>query len=134
MVLTEDIIGLLYDQERLLETRLSFEVFTEYLKVDLSGESLYSEIKDILMNIRKLAEENNRTRILIDAVDTKALSEMEKFSVGEIGVDVFGSKFKVAVIAKPETINKFLENVAVNRGGRVYVAGSEQRALGWLLK
>ncbi|MCE5212727.1 MAG: hypothetical protein LLG40_14390 [Deltaproteobacteria bacterium] len=117
-----------------MKIRISFEVFTEYMKVNLSGDSLYAEIKDVLMNIRKLAEENNHTRIIIDAVNTKVLSEMEKFSVGEIGVDIFGNKFKIAVIAKPEVINKFMENVAVNRGGRVYVTSSEQKALSWLLK
>jgi len=62
-----------------LKIRISFEVFTEYMKVNLSGDSLYAEIKDVLMNIRKLAEENNHTRIIIDAVNTKVLSEMEKF-------------------------------------------------------
>jgi hypothetical protein len=117
-----------------LKMELSFEVFDEYLKIHLSGDNLYAEIGEILTTIKKLSEEHNRTRILIDAVHVSGLSEMEKYLIGEQGAGVFGRKAKAAIVSKPELINKFLENVVVNRGGHLRVLGSEQEALSWLLE
>lgn len=117
-----------------MKLQLSFEVFDEYLKIRLSGGNPYNEIGELLTTLKKLLEENNRKRILIDAVDITIPSEIEKFSIGEMGVNVLGGGIKVAVFVNPEYINKFFENVAVNRGGQLYVAGTEQEALGWLLK
>jgi hypothetical protein len=116
-----------------LEIQLSFEVFDEYLKISLSGKNLYAEINEILATIGKLLEENHLEKLLVDAVNITIPSEMEKFYIGELGASIFGSRVKAAVIANPQYINKFLENVAVNRGGNLYVTGSEQAALGWLL-
>jgi hypothetical protein len=114
--------------------QLSFEVFDEYLKVTLSGENPFAEIEDILKTIKSLSEKNNRARILIDAVNLSVPREMEKFYIGELSVNMFGSKVKTAILSKPEQINKFLENVVVNRGGRLYVTSSEKEGLDWLLK
>ena len=99
-----------------MKFHLSFKVFDDYLKIHLSGEHLHSEINDILMTIKKLSEENNRTRILVDAWDFPDIPDMEKFYVGELGAKTFGSRIKFAMLRKPEDINKFTENVAVNRG------------------
>jgi hypothetical protein len=117
-----------------LKVQLSFEVFEEYLKINLSGENPFDEINEIILTIQRLLEENHREKLLVDVVYLGNPSEMEKFHIGELGADAFGSKIKAALISRPEYINKFMENVAVNRGGRVYVAGSEQAALRWLLK
>ena len=118
-----------------MKTQLSFEIFDDYLKIHLSGEISYDEISDLLVTIKKLAEENNRTRILVDAmnVSNTNMPVMEKFHVGELSVDIFGYKNKIALVSKPEHINKFMETVAVNRGVRLYVVGNEQDALRWLL-
>lgn len=117
-----------------MKIKISFEVFDEYLKISLSGGNPYDEIDEIISNIKRLIDENNCKRILIEAIDITMPSEMEKFHIGEMGVRVLGGKVKMAVIAKKEYINKFFENVAVNRGGQLFVAGSEQEALNWLLQ
>jgi regulator of replication initiation timing len=114
--------------------QLSFEVFDQYLKIHLSGGNLYAEIGEILTTIKRLSEENSRTRILIDAVNVSGLSEMEKYFIGEQSANMFGHKTKAVIVSKPELINKFLENVVVNRGGRLRVLSSEQEALRWLLE
>ena len=113
--------------------KISSEVFDEYLKITLTGDNLYSEIEDIVMTIKRLAEENDRQKILIDGVNVPPLSQMERFLIGEMAAKVGGSKYKLALISKPELINKFLETVTINRGGRIIVVGSEQEALSWLL-
>ncbi len=40
----------------------------------------------------------------------------------------------MALVTKQEYINKFFENVVVNRGGQLLVSSSEQEALDWLLQ
>lgn len=117
-----------------MKIKLSFEVFDEYLKISLSGGNPYKEIDEILKTIKTLMDENNRKRVLIEAIDIIIPSEMEKFYIGEAGVGVLGGKVKMALVTKQEYINKFFENVVVNRGGQLYVAGSEQEALHWLLQ
>jgi hypothetical protein len=117
-----------------LKTQLSSEVFDEYLKIHISSENPYVEIKEILMTIKSLADENNRTRILVDAVNTPNLRLTERFNIGIIGLDIFRHNYKVAAVIKPEYLNKFLETVVVNRGGRLHVTDNEQEALSWLLQ
>lgn len=121
-------------QDRALKIIISFEVFDEYLKISLSGGNPYKEIDEILKTIKTLMDENNRKRVLIEAIDIIIPSEMEKFYIGEAGVGVLGGKVKMALVTKQEYINKFFENVVVNRGGQLFVAGSEQEALHWLLQ
>lgn len=117
-----------------MNIQLSFEVFDEYLKIILSGGNPYNDIAEILTTIKRLAEENNRQRIFIEAIDIITPSEMQKFHIGELGSGVLTSGIKVAVFSRREYVNKFMENVAVNRGAQLYVAGSKQAALSWLLK
>ena len=111
----------------------SFKVFDDYLKIHLSGEYLHSEINEILMTIKKLSEENNRSRIFVDAWDFPDIPDMKKFYIGELGAKMFGSTIKIAMLRKSEHINKFTENVAVNRGGILYIVSDEQEAIRWLL-
>jgi hypothetical protein len=117
-----------------LKIQISFEVFDEYLKICLSGENPFAEIDEIIATIKRLSDENNRAKILLDTMNVSGLSEMEKYFVGEQGAKILGHKLKSAIVSQPEKINRFMENVAVNRGARLRVFGSEQEALNWLLK
>ena len=116
-----------------MKIQISFEVLDEYLKIHLSGENPVPEIREILTTIKKLSEDNKRTKVLIDAMDLPDMPDIEKFKLGKLGVQMFGSKIKVAMLRKPAHINKFTENTAVNRGGRLYIVSNEQDALSWLL-
>ncbi|HUN55589.1 MAG TPA: hypothetical protein VMU29_10580 [Smithella sp.] len=116
-----------------MKIELSFKVFDNYLKIHISGGNPYPEIHEILMHIKRLAEENDRTRIFINAWDLSDVPDMEKFYIGEQGAKMFGNKIKFALLRKPEHINKFTENVVVNRGGRLFIVSDEQEALRWLL-
>lgn len=115
-----------------MNTQLSFEVFDDYLKIRLSGGNFFSEIEEILTAIKKLSEENNRTNILVDAVNLPDVTDMEKYYIGSMGAAMYRGKIKVALLRKQEHINKFTQNVAVNRGGRLFISSDEQEALRWL--
>jgi len=116
-----------------LSIELKFEVFDDYLKVYISGKNLFDVINETLDAIRNKLTDSKRKKMLINVLDLIPPSEMEKFYIGEIGVGTFGSNIKTAVISRPQYINKFFENVAVNRGGIVYVTDNEKDALDWLL-
>jgi hypothetical protein len=116
-----------------LAIQITFEVFDEYIKIFLTGDNLYDGINDIVTTIARLSEENNRTKILVDAVNVSSPTQMERFHMGEITANIDKHKNRTALFTKPEYINKFFENVAVNRGVRVIVVGSEKEALEWLL-
>lgn len=117
-----------------MSIELKFEVFDNYLKVYICGENLFDEISSVIEALRRKLADCNRTKMLIDTHDAKPPSEMEKFYMAEMGAEIFGSNVKTAVITHPQYINKFFENVAVNRGGDVIVTDNEKDALGWLLK
>jgi hypothetical protein len=117
-----------------LKIQITFEIFDEYLKIHISGENPYAEIEEIIATIKRLADENNRAKVLVDTMKISGLSEMEKYFAGEQGAKVLGHKIKTAVVSQPEKINKFMETVAVNRGARLRVFGTEPEALNWLLK
>ncbi len=116
-----------------MDTKISSEVFDEYLKITIAGDNLFNDVKDILIIIKNLADENKRKKILIDALHTPNISGMQRFYMGEMGIDILGRNYKVAVIINREFIDKFMETVAVNRGGQLVVVGSEPEALDWLL-
>ena len=123
--------------EVILKPQLSFEVFDEYLKVTLSGEgnpfAHISDINDTIMTVKKLSEEHKRARVLVDAFNVPNIRDMQKFYLGALVATIFGNKFKLAMLRKPEHINKFAENIAVNSGANVHVDSNEQKALDWLL-
>jgi hypothetical protein len=116
-----------------LNTKISYEVFDEYIKFTLTSDDTFAELKEIITAIRNFADESNRKKILIDAVHTPNVKSMQRFQIGEMGIEIIGRQHKVAIIFTPEYINKFMENVVVNRGGSVRVVGSESEALDWLL-
>jgi len=120
-----------------LKSQLSFEVFDEYLKITLFGEgnpfAHVADINNIIMTVKKLSEENKRTRVLVDAFNVPNVRDMQKFYIGALVATIFGNKFKLVMLRKPEHINKFTENMSVNSGANVHVESSEQKALSWLL-
>lgn len=117
-----------------MKIQITFEIFDAYLKIFIAGENPYAEIDEIIATIKRLADENNRTKVLLDTMTVSGLSEMEKFFAGEQGAKILGHKIKTAVVSPQEKINKFMETVAVNRGARLRVFGSEPEALEWLLQ
>jgi hypothetical protein len=117
------------------ETRASFDVKDDYLRVTLTGRFPAAESRELLLMIRARAEEFARTRLLVDALGMgPPRIEFHRYLMGELIAEIFRSKYKIAVVYFPELINKFAENVATNRGAHVLVTGSEAQALEWLMR
>ena len=57
---------------------------------------------------------------------------LDRFFAGKHVATVLGARVRLAVIARPEMIDKLGENTAVNRGARILVSGTEAEALAFL--
>lgn len=73
-------------------------------------------------------------RILLDLRElSRPASEMTRFWTGEYLSGVLKAPFKVAAFAHPESINKFGETVARNRGANFGIFPDEHAASDWLM-
>jgi hypothetical protein len=108
-----------------MRTRISHEAHDQYLRVTLQGQTPGPEARDLLLQIRRLADQHGKSRILVDALGVSApMPDLERYVVGGLAAAILGASYRVAVIYARQYINKLLENVAVNRGARVRVVGS----------
>ena len=103
------------------------------LIVNVSGAWDADAARKRLEAVRKQADERGLTRILLD---TRGLlppaSETTRFMTGEHIARIFRPPLRVAALARPEMINRFVENTAWNRGAIFAVFSDEAEALEWL--
>ena len=117
-----------------MENQIAFLNHPGYLRVTCKGEFPAETYREFLTAIRYEAHKSGHSRILIDAFALSApATDMEKFWVGAAIAEIFGAQFRIAVLFKPELINRFTESSAVNRGARMVVMGEEEPALQWLM-
>ncbi len=118
-----------------MKTRIvSVSISGDLVRIVLDGETPGGEARDLLLTILDVAERSGKTKVLVNALAVSApMSEMERYFVGELVAAVFPPKYKIALVYRQEHINKFMENVAVNRGAFLNVVGSEAAATSWLL-
>ena len=110
------------------------EIFPEYIRFNLSGEFVYDEVLQFVETTRTVAEDANRSRILVDSRELKGhITESHKYFIGTRIAEVFGSAAKSVLIMREGTVTKLGELAAVNRGARFLVTDSEDEAFDWLL-
>ncbi|MBN2390526.1 MAG: STAS/SEC14 domain-containing protein [Anaerolineae bacterium] len=104
-----------------------------YLMVRVQGEWTADEFGQVMREAANIAQQRGFTRILGDARELAApKTEFARFQAGQQAVKYFGFDFKVAVVYAEEFINKFAENVAVNRGVNLRIYSSLDEAVSWL--
>jgi hypothetical protein len=82
---------------------------------------------------RDLCEKYHLTKILADIRGRKdRIPAADRFELGVEMANILGSKIQLAILAPSAIIDKLGENAAVNRGGRVFVTDSLEKALKWL--
>lgn len=105
-----------------------------YSHVKISGDfDVDAFKKEIIASDRKRLKAKGN-RLLVDANDLLAPKmELDRFLAGKLMADSFPRPIKVAVYTRKELINKFAENVAVNRGANFRVFDNQAEAVEWLL-
>ena len=86
--------------------------------------------------LREFADACNREHLekaLIDGLNLEGpISIWDRYQVGEEFARVVGPKIKVGLVVKPDLIDLTMENVVVNRSGRIKVFHEIESALKWL--
>ncbi len=118
-----------------MKAEFAFEERGSYLFVRAQGPSDPESVRKALILIRDRVMERGLTRVLIDARSVgPPVREFDRFLMGEAMAELLRGRFKVAVLYRAESINKFAENTAVNRGANVLVSADEAQARDWLLR
>ena len=105
---------------------------SNYLSVSCLGRYDFEALKGAIDLISEHSLNLNCPTALIDysVIDGK-LSNADKYNIGEYIARKLSSRTKLAVVDKPENINKFGETVAVNRGAFVRVFSNKEDAVKW---
>ncbi len=118
-----------------MESVITFEARAGYLYVEGQGASDVKTIRQALSTIKAQADECGLSRILINARQVnRPMVGLDRFWMGEYIAELFGPRYRIAVLYVKEFINKFAENVAVNRGADLLVTHDDAEALEWLMK
>ena len=118
-----------------MKSKYSFEKKENYLLLTITGDYAKEDFIAYADIILEHCEKENFKKILVDTLNVTYtnLATMDRFFIGENLANVLGPKIKLTMVMPKEHINKFAENVAVNRGGKVFVTNSVETAEDWLL-
>jgi hypothetical protein len=105
-----------------------------YVKVVLTGQWDLMDILRMIGVVRAETAASHRNRVLVDVRDVDgAMPDDERFWVGKQAALALGPEIKLAVIGRPERINRVTEMAATERGGQLQVFPTEEDAVAWLM-
>ena len=106
------------------------------------GDYLFFEVSEpyslklLIATIHEVADHcqtENLNKVLVDLRSMEGNPNIfERFQLGLEISKTWGSKLKVAYVAKPGIINRVMENTAVNRGASVLGTPDMAEAFKWL--
>ena len=106
----------------------------DYLEITISGNWTLPEMKSAIDEVKFEADKCKQYLLLLKMQEIiPPFTEMTRYYTGEYMAKVLPSPFKIAVIAKKESVNYFAETVAVNRGANMKVFFNEELAKEWLI-
>jgi hypothetical protein len=116
-----------------MSSQIEFKNCDNYLFSKIAGEWSKENTYKLLNEIKIEADKQGYNLILINARGMSLPdNEMIRYYTGEIIASLFKSH-KLTIYLQAEKINKFAENVAVNRGATVYICDNKADAINWLL-
>ena len=119
-----------------MKSELIIERKANFLYYTLSGEYDKNDFLLYPKMVVNACEKEQIYNVLINGLKVNGTNvpTMERYFIGETIAKTLGPKIKLAVVWPREHINKFTENVAVNRGIQILVVGDFETAREWLLK
>jgi hypothetical protein len=125
------LLGLFVGEE--VKLQYQFEEVDSQLIVNLTGQWHYPDLIALIDDIAKECKQRGVHLVLVEAEETIGpIPEFERFQVGKYIAAVCHG-MSIVCITKPQYINKFGENAAVNRGADFLVTGDRMEAENWLL-
>ena len=116
---------------------LAFREADGYLLVQVEGEWTPEAVQQGIEEVAQAAEERGHDRVLLDIRNMSGpKTDLHRFLAGEHAAKAWGHplRLKVAAVYKEELIDKFTENVAVNRGANIIVLSDIDEAIEWLTR
>lgn len=105
----------------------------QYLLMKPSGANSLENYKQAIKDARSPCGQYGLTKILADIRGrAEQISAADRFEIGLEMAKILGSKIQFAILAPAAIIDKLGENSAVNRGGKIFVTDSMQKAWKWL--
>lgn len=104
-----------------------------YLSFVVKGKYIFNELNDLIEVVRNKSDEFSCPKILFDFTAVEGLMpDLDKYKIGiKVAGEITG-RIRMAIIDRPENINKFGETVSLNRGANVRVFNNNPLALQWL--
>jgi hypothetical protein len=114
--------------------RLQIEARDDHLRVHIAGHYPDArESREIFLRLKAAADAKGLAAILVVATGLALpQSQIDRYSAGTLAAEVLGADQRLAIVFSAGAADKLMEDVAVNRGAQVFVAGSEKDALDWL--
>lgn len=110
-----------------------FENKGQYLLITPEGPYTLEKYRKALQEAAEFCRQNGLKKVLADirGIDQN-ISTLDRFELGIQIAKILGNQIKIAILARPEIIDRMGENAAVNRGGKAFVTDSMEKALEWL--
>lgn len=106
-----------------------------YLLIKVTGDYSLTSYMGLIDRVAVASEEAGQTNVLVDITDVAGNPPgVDRLDLGKYAAKVWEHRIRVAVVARAEVIDKFFENVAVNRAVRVVVVPDVRMAQAWLLR
>jgi len=118
-----------------MKSQYEFEVKEGYLLLNISGGYDKNEFLSLPELIKSRCEKEKIFKVLLNGLELAGanISTTDRFFLGERISQEFRNYINIAVVWPGKYIDKFAETVALNRGGKMYVAGDFKTAEEWLL-
>ena len=118
-----------------MDLRVTTELNDTYLRMTATGTYKKKDLMELIELIKAEADRTGRKKVLVNIHEVEGTPKMmDRYDIGVHCAHVWGPWIKVAAVYRSELINKFGEDVAVNRGARLRVEPTEEEALEWLEK
>ena len=114
---------------------ISFEKKEDYIHFKITGELYDSDDFHKMKDMCDITRQHGYSKILVDVRDFNYfLSTLKRFNISEywVKISIESDYIKTAVLGDGEKMDKFTENVIVNRGGNFKLFTDEQDAINWL--
>ena len=104
-----------------------------YLHYKCCGDYSLKEGEQLLQKIYNTCLKYKVKSVLVDITEKNGhIPDVHRFLLGKFIAQLYSYKIKIAVIGRRDEINKFSEDVAINRGGRLLVTADKDEAVVWL--
>ena len=106
-----------------------------YLVIGVEGTFEIGEMKKMIQALVIESEKRGYDRALLDISKIEGpIKQFDRFLIGQHAAEHWRPGLRVAVVYRPEEINRFAEGVATSRGANLRVVADVQSGLHWLME